>query len=476
MDAKAVWTGSTDMFPTPGNIGLVAGVSHISSTGNVTSTEQYLFNSSPKHVPGGLCAGLPGEFWMAEQVYDGSHFVDTTIVYKGVYNAATGDVDWAIHQKIRIPYDLTQDGNPYSSVPNMAFSPDGMTGYIAFAADLTGGNLAAYQPVFIKSSDAGQSWGLPTDLDLNAFPSLSDSLTVGEAGLGIEPELDMSVDVNGNLHLFVHVIGARDYDPYPYQPGDVPWHGMYDLATYDGGFSWQAWMVAPAYTFSGEFGTPDPGTGDLISMDKQPQMSRTEDGRYLFYSWVDSDTGYIGYGELNNLAPNLRIAGLAVETGLRTPAKRISDGDFLWDGRVLYPTMAPTVLTQNERFHLPIVVPEMIVNDQLSPINYWYFGNDAFIDFSELGATTDSNEPNALSHIKVFPNPIQGQEVQIQGLRSPAQFDLFDLTGRHISRQTNLGTGGTQSLMIGQLPAGLYGLRISLPDGASATYKLQKQD
>ena len=481
-DAKLVWAGSTDRFPTPGNIGFVAGVSDI-TTGSPTSTEHYLFDANPTHVQGGLAPGLPGEFWIAEQLHNGSNYMDTTVIYKGVYNGATQDVDWAVHQKVAIPYSKLYDGNNYSSVPNVAFSPDGMKGYVAFAGDLVGGTDSVYLPVVIQTSDGGATWGAATEIDLNQFAYVTDSLLLSENRVGIEPEFDVTVDVNGNLHFFAHVFGAQDYAHYPYMFGDVPWHAMYDITTPDGGSSWEASHVANAYTFEGEFGTPNPNDGSLISMDKQPQISRTEDGEYVFYSWVDSDTAVvtgsqngIGYGELNNLAPNLRIAGLRVANGLRTGEKRITDGDFSWDGRALYPTLAPTVLTTGTGFKLPIVMPDLITNNQLEPIYHWYFGNDASFTFGEFWATGIEKFTGEFAAVKLFPNPSRSSEVYLTGLEKAAQFVIYDLMGRHMSSQSSEGNPAVQKLYVGSLLPGLYFVQVLRKGQLVGTIKFQKLD
>jgi hypothetical protein len=478
-DAKLVWTGSTDRFPTPGNIGLVAGVSDI-TTSSPTSTEHYLFDADPTHVQGGLTPGLPGEFWIAEQLHNGSNYMDTTIIYQGVYKGATQDVDWAVQQKVAIPYSKLYDGRNHSSVPNVAFSPDGMKGYVAFAGDLVGGTDSVYLPVIIQTSDGGATWGAATEVDLNQFAYVTDSLLVGENQVGIEPEFDLTVDVNGNLHFFAHVYGAQDYEHYSYGPGEVPWHAMYDITTSDGGSSWEAHHVANAYTFYGEYGTPNP---NLVVMDKQPQISRTEDGEFVFYSWVDSDTAVvtgsqngIGYGELNNLAPNLRIAGLRVANGLRTGEKRITDGDFIWDGRALYPTMAPTVLTTGMGFKLPIVVPEMITNDQLEPISHWYFGNDAKFAFEEFWATGIAEFAQELAAVKLFPNPTNATEIYVDGLAEATQFVIYDVRGRKISSQSSEGNPAAQKLYVGSLPQGLYLVQVLREGEVVGALKFQKLD
>ena len=45
------------------------------------------------------------------------------------------------------------NGNSQKVAPNMAFSPDGTTGWVVTLGDLVGGKDSTFQPIFMKSSN-----------------------------------------------------------------------------------------------------------------------------------------------------------------------------------------------------------------------------------------------------------------------------------------------------------------------------------
>jgi hypothetical protein len=60
-------------------------------------------------------------------------------------------VDWVLEHKIDPGYDKSFDGSIAVVGPNIAFSPDGMTGYISIVANVTAGtntNNETLLPVF----------------------------------------------------------------------------------------------------------------------------------------------------------------------------------------------------------------------------------------------------------------------------------------------------------------------------------------
>ena len=401
LDAKVVYSAPT-LNPSPDWDGHVTGIWDISAT--PTGTENYALLSSNTYLQGGLCQGRDGEFWSVEFQYNGSAILGDLYVNKGVYNSTTQDVDWEREDTL-VPNHYTGfDGTASIIGPNIEFSPDGETGWIAFLGDLVGGQDSVWSPTFIKSVDGGESWDVAgaTQVDLNSLAGwVADSLqslwvdsSGNPASSGLATcafDFDLTVDQNGNPHLFA-VIGSGSTPAAP-EPGYTIYSGLAkfvaDIWSPDGGATWRIRYISPVLTFR----TQDFGTTTTVNMDNFPQISRTPDGSRIFYSWADSDTAQftgsmngVGFGEVTNLAPNLRVAALNTSTGRQYYPQLVSDGDLIWEGRILYPTMAPEVLfdATNGNWHLPIVMAEMTTNDPLDVTKFWYFGNDALI----------SNDPN----------------------------------------------------------------------------------
>lgn len=399
-NAHLVYAGPS-LDASPDWDGHVNGVADV-STGSITPTEHYDFIGQSSLLPGGLCEGKPGEFWIMDTEYNTG---DSVFLYKGTYDTQNDDISFVRAHSVLPNYNTASISATATYLGgNMAASPNGDVIVAAWLGDLTGGHDSTLSPIFMISSDSGATWGSPIEVDLQSIPGVSDSLTnfwiavdsaTGDttpAGTGNPTcafDYDITVDVNGNPHMVV-VIGngstptqAPDYSIFS---GIEKW--IIDVNTTDGGTTWNVDWIAPILTFRGEFGTPDPQNGSLISQDNFPQISRNESGEKVFYSWVDSDTCVIGFGESDNIAPNLRISGMNVATGDMSPWKVVTDGDILWDGTILYPTMAPTTITIGSNNILPIVFANMIQNDQLGPTQFLYLGNDAVIVDADLSLSS----------------------------------------------------------------------------------------
>lgn len=399
--SEFIYMGPT-LDPSPDWDGHVYGVSDVTSGGSTSTTEHYEFLGGNTLLPGGLTEGLPGEFWAVDWWYDGTNSGDSLYVYKGVYSA--GDITFT-RTAVAPPHYTGFDGTPTVIGPNIAFSPDGNDGWIAWLGDLNGGVDSTILPIFMHSSDGGATWSSAMEMDLNSVAWVADSirtlwtdslgniLATGRATCAFD--YDLTVDGQGNPH-FSAVVGAATTTDTP-EPAYSIFSGLakflIDVTTTDGGATFDATYIAPVLTFRGEFGTPDPSDGSLLTIDNYVQVSRDASGEHIFYSWMDSDTTVIGFGESNNIAPNLRISSMRVSDGFQTCYRLITDGDLVWDGKALCPTMSPVVLTSVNGFDysMPIVLLEMITNDQLASCQFHYIGANCY--FNE----TDYQDPSTLS-------------------------------------------------------------------------------
>lgn len=398
-----IWT-APNINPAGGWDGFVNGLSTV-TTSAPFSTELYNEIGNNSLLQGGLCEGLSGEFWQVEFKANGQIASDTLRILKGSYVPVSGNVVWSIYENVYIPHN-TPFGGISVVGPNMMFSPSGQDGWVGFLGDLVGGADTTFNPIFVHSSDGGASWGAPMEVDLSTvtFEGGGNTLVqelqaLWEDSPGVPTssgkptctfEYDITVDANGNPHMFVVVASASTtgfptsgYTVFP----DLAKLAV-DVYSEDGGATWKAAKVSPVYAFRDQWGTPDPNTGGLLTMDNVPQVSRTQDGSKIFYSWVDSDTTITGFGNNVNSAPNLRIAGRRISDGFMTCPKWITLGDATWDGEMLFPTMAPEVLTSNggTTYKLPIVSLDMLIDDQNAPCQFWYWGGEATLDDSDFFA------------------------------------------------------------------------------------------
>ncbi len=508
-DQLLTWTGPTTTAIWDG---FAAGTSMVAS-GTPNSTENYLEVNQNSYLPSGLCQGLAGEFWMAD-FYSNNPFVgDSLRLYKGTYNTLSSDVEWAKYRSIKLNHNTEFNGSIFQVSPNMSFSPDGNTGWVAFLGDLEGGADSVYNPVFIKSSDGGANWDTPVEIDLRTipyigdFPTLSEELKAlwvgpyGEAVSSGRPtctfDFDITVDANGNPHLFVVVGSATnsiDNNPPQYTILTGLAKVALDITSDDGGASWKAIKIAPIYTLRGEFGVMNPNTFAFQIMDNHTQISRTSNGSHIFFSWVDADTSSIGFGEFSNLEPNLRIAGLRIADGYQTCPKWITNGDNVWNGRALFPSMAPSVLTDagtDADYKLPIVVLDMLTNDQFAPCQFWYFGNDATLleaDFLAPGSSLnlDSCSTRVMTsigekHIQsaplvALPNPTQGEVTLLlpSAANGELNITIANITGQSVYSGQVQNLQGEVKVDLSSFENGLYFIRLQV-DHQQKVFKVIKQ-
>ncbi len=367
--------------------GHVVGLSQTIATGVPIGTEHYLFQGDRTYLQGGLCQSAPGIFWSTDIEYDGTNFLGDVYIYRGDYNTSTQDIDWVRSDTLAPNNSTSFNTIPHLVGSNIAFAPGGEIGWVAWMGDLIGGPDSTYLPVFSKTTDCGRSWSAPVEVNLNNIPWIKDSLqSLWTDSLGNPAadgratcsfDFDLTVDVNGNPHLGVVIMSGIDYQV---SSGLAKFLG--DVTTSDGGSTWDVHYISPILTFRTQLF----GTSTQVSMDNFVQLARDEGGCNIFFSWADSDTATvtgngngIGFGESSNLAPNLRVSALNVSTGMQTYPRLVSDLDLLWDGAILFPTMAPIVISTPAGWNLPIVTAVMTGGDPVNPATFWYFGNETAI-------------------------------------------------------------------------------------------------
>lgn len=414
LDQKLIWDAPT-LNPMGDWNAPVQGVADITTLNPVSSTENYFPEPVSTYLGSGLTQGLPGEFWSFDVSYNvPGGLNDSLYLQKGIFNPGTQDVDWEIYEWIKPVHNLSFDGTPKVASKNIAFSPDGSVGWAAFLGDLVGGPDSTFNPIFIPSFDGGVTWGNPIEVDLSTVDYITNSdcdpktipdvlrevftdnmgqpLSTGRPTCTFE--FDMTVDENGNPHMFV-VVGSASTIGSP-TPAYSVFSGLVkialDIYSEDGGATWKAFKVAPIYTFrSPTIGT----TPNSVTHDNFPQISRTPDGSHIFYSWVDTDTSALMTISSTNTNPNLRTAGLQVATGLATCPNWVTQGDLVWDGNALFPTMAPEVLVSDDglSFNLPIVMAQYVAPPS-DPVRFWYFGNDAVIENNDFNVNVTAFDVN----------------------------------------------------------------------------------
>ncbi|MEM7040120.1 MAG: hypothetical protein AAF570_24320, partial [Bacteroidota bacterium] len=221
--------------------------------GNVSVTEYYDFQGQTTLIPGGLCQGLPGEMWAVDYPFNDPGIKDSIFVYHG--DIDTCDASFSRHLTIQPNFRLSSTNTYVGIGPNISFSPDGQTGWIGIVGDIVGGTDSVLNPIFFKSTDAGQTWGPAMEVDLSTNQMVVDSLQsvyVQNDGMGglipvssgrptLGGDYDITVDKDGNVHMVTVIasagiqdsLGNETRDEFSIYPGLEKF--VADVYTTDGG-------------------------------------------------------------------------------------------------------------------------------------------------------------------------------------------------------------------------------------------------
>lgn len=388
-------------------VGTILNVADSMNAINVTQ-EQYLYQNGNQYFNYSMVSQVDSRtnatnFWYGSRSWDGTNVGTTFFLNKGTYNQATKQVVWTVDETINLPYFTGFDGNQRAANFTVAFSPDGKDGWIGMVGDLIGGEDTVYQPIFIHSDDYGDTWGNPVEVNINTFPELRDTLFAGSLVTFVDSlgnpvdtlpfltgkattgfDCDLEVDVNGDPHMLVVVGGASTLNTNQAGYSILSGLGLYVFdVTKDAFGDWNMLYVSRQATFRGTFGNPIVTSGSFTS-DPYLQVSRSEDGTKVFYSWTDSDT--TGIGGNDNGQPDLIGRAWNMTSNKLTDVVNWTSNDLDWSTRAVLPKTANAAVQAGTVFKVPTVVISLDNNDAIQPVSFWYFQDveyDTDTDFND---------------------------------------------------------------------------------------------
>lgn len=343
------------------------------------------------------------------------NYRDSLLIMKGVWNPSTRNVDWTL-TKLKHPariVDLQGSGtyNTLISDFDIAFSPDGQTGWIALKGDFLDDGKYTYDPVFYKSTDGGNTWSAPIYVNLTSLQQIKNDLNPDLSGVATTlNNADLTVDAYGNPHYATLALSAAIVDQggdtvqYNYYPnGGI---GLYDVTfdpTAGNGCQWKAVFLEEI--LSGIPGEPflDDQGGTPIELDNRINITRSRDGKKLFFTWLDTDVIQGINPDPNpnsnffkNISPDLFGRGFDVENQKLTPIKNFTAGDSNWGGKndnfgggtfggAMFPAVSPTTIETGSTFKVPVVLAEVDYNQSnfsrkygVNPARFYYIQDIQF--------------------------------------------------------------------------------------------------
>ncbi len=362
--------------------------------------------------------------------------------------------------------------------PNVAFSPDGQTGYLMAVMTETGSALPGSHPVLWKSTDAGATW---TRMPMFNWSTADDNVQAANPGLAIDSVcLQVRYDYNGSKPVIPFI---TDFDMVVDNVGDLhvgaKINSRFSAAPDSTGFSYRGRSASVIthmrYTDHWELNylqrNPNDyydigGTTSPIRNDEHLQMSRTTDGSKIFIAYTASDTTGRGVDSYPNDTPNVIAYGYDVATNKSTNLLDLTAGT---DAELLALIMrlSPTCISNAGTYELPITYAEPNAAGTTNFAKFYYVKgltiSDADFNQSTFLATT-GEVASLNSKVVVFPNPTSGVvRVDLNNFTSESTITVTNILGETVaslSKQT-----GVVSIDLSAQASGMFTVVVTNAEG-----------
>lgn len=448
-----------------------------------TGAAQQSWPSTPpfrNNVPDAMTVNpVTGEVFVVEPSLIGglgNQYVDTLVITRG--NIAGDAITWE-QELLYAP--VVSYGTSVADT-RIAFAPDGQTGYIMTLSDNGEDGFAtglAYYPILYKTTDGGNTWsdaitvplGGPDGMNgiVNGLLTDDQIAELFEAPVPARDEIayttaftsDFAVDYNGNPVISV-VVGVAASTAYSIVSASG-FFASYNILSLDGGQSWLAQKLgANLKTFRGEWGE--------VAEDNRSQLTTSYDGRYMFFSWLDTDFE----GQVDNIQPDIFCVGWDVENNLYTDVVNVT---FLSDAwlQAYMGTASYYALPTTGGHIVPLMYQDFNTTDPLQPVQYKYIKDFSFsaADYYIVG---NSYKETVSKISQNYPNPFNGVTRVDVTLTKQANVSLevYNLLGQKVYEipARNLGEG-THNFQINAagLNAGIYTYSV-IANGERTTRKM----
>ncbi|QNL21946.1 T9SS type A sorting domain-containing protein [Hyphobacterium sp. CCMP332] len=468
--AYQVWIGPTLTANNGASWGGIGFGSHQIGGPDSISMDQGEFSSNANtkyFIPdGGTFAN--GKIWALEAVTDAtsgsSIYQDTLAIYEGIVQ--NGILNFT-RNAMFFPVDMGPD-LPQSL--QIAFSPDGQTGYIAGLGrlDSIAYPLRANNLIWMKSTDGGATWSAPAEIYFADDTLITNNIGDSAAALNIASaqfEMDLVVDTFGNPHTLFNIEWRPDNDygfTYVGLPSTI-WH----VHSSDGGANWDFNRV---FTTQLRYGGIGDGANDAYQQNR-PQLSRDPNGRYVMMSYFDTDTTLLinqtpctGFssGYCGNSDRYITTGGYNVVKDYYAPIKV---WDFFLQGSYLSNFECISEIAPFDGSTITIPYEYMKISDKtnyVSPVDHYYENGVSYTkeEMGDTSAVALSEFQENSKEVKVFPNPSNRElNVLLRNDANASEIVVFNSFGQMVLRTTEFEeskSGTIYRLDVSQLNRGIY--------------------
>lgn len=380
------------------------------------------------------------------------------MVVKGVFNSGVfswlGDSLISTASYANFGLNKSVDSESY-----MAWNEGGTIGYVVFIGSRLGATASnkGWQPIVYKTTNSGATWALMPAIDFNssaAAPIKSHLPAINNSNLPnatVVPffkrseGIDVIVDKNNKLHIACVITGAasahidsiqnvytytNEHYLWKHTPGKHPY--LYDFVG-DGTSAWSYGIVdslssEAAGAISGNPGYNDnpwdadmSNNGNKAECSSRIQLSRTPDGRYVLFTWAETDTNFSNQGRAWNSLPNVKVRLLDANSYSLSPSKiDLTSGSPGVSARATMhfasPKSSSATVTSSINIKLPLTVTNSLPYYQVNSNTHWFSAADlsfsqAMIPFTHTIGTIETvgvglQERNSRNFLMtVFPQP-----------------------------------------------------------------------
>lgn len=475
---------------------------------NAPGTDQQTINSSSsqkKHefsrysfaaVDGGLVRSMAAIQNDINGTTNATYGLRGAAMVKGQFTA--GAFVWSVDSFIPNCRLRTDGSKNISGVPIQAWNNAGTIGYVIILGARAGqpAQMSGYQPIVYKTTNSGASWSLlpATDFTSPNFRALTDRMypTATNSNVMVpnfqgSEGFDAAVDMNGNLHFvsmayghysahqdslgYRFVFGTEQYSYGNTGPFDYP--TIYDFYTTSSG-AWKYHVVDSMGTEgpSGTSGQPgyntnpwSDGSGGKMDLDARIQVSRSDDGRKIFYSWTESDSSIVGLKW--NIYPDIKMKGYDVMIDKITPRINVTSGVTDADQQAYFHYMSNQAIgTSTACLEVPYSITYNGTNDGgVSVASYYINGTQvcpsafSVTPMAPVGVAEIAKE-NVTFDVMNFPNPANGATSIVVGLKEGSNFEvaIYNSVGQLVDTyKVNGQVGGNEiHVDLNNFAAGVY--------------------
>lgn len=496
--SKSLFSGPTT---TPGvdQQAIINGISPLKKHSNA----QFAINS----IEGGLVRTLSNIVNDPNATTKSAYGLRGAAMSKGQFNA--GAFMWSIDSFVPAVESNTVANYRYlDDKPLQAWSENGQTGYVVMLGVRTSSIVCqrSYQPIIYKTTNGGTTWTLLPAINYCNYAKyrflVERMWSINSSSSTIIPRFsnqegwDAVVDCYGELHFACTVLGAYSshldsldevwrFGPqqYSYPGGNFRWPTIYDF--YTSITSGVNCIPIDSMFSEGLYGkSGEPGYGinpwiinanKKVQYDARIQMSRSNDGKKIFYSWAETDTS-IG-GTRWNIYPDIYLRGVDFTINKFTPHFNITGGliatypDIL-SGSAFFHYMSPFAIGNSSvSCEIPFTASMNSTLDGNLPINHYYIrgtvipANSFSINTCQLFNCGNVIEDSFIHpETKLFPNPTADKaNLKIDSEKSSEiNISVINSLGMQLKSENKTMYAGENELEIdfSDLAEGFYYLKI----------------